>query len=119
MQWISFGWTCPALLAGRKTVTRRDWKDSHAARFHKGDLVAAYDRSPRNGGHQVATLRLIADPHKESSALAPVQDYEREGFAYLEEHGFKVMGHRPKVLWRLWHLRPIDLWVVRFEVLAE
>lgn len=41
MRIISFAWTSPALLAGAKTVTRRDWDDSYARRFSAGELVAA------------------------------------------------------------------------------
>ena len=49
---ISFAWTTPALLAGRKTVTRRDWSDRYALLFHADDFVAGYNRSPRHGGRR-------------------------------------------------------------------
>ena len=116
MKIISFAWTTPALLAGRKTVTRREWNDRHALRFRKGDLVAAYNRQPRFGGHQVATIRLTRDAYKESTALAPPEDFEAEGFAYCEEHGLKVDGWPARAVWRSWRLNPDDWWVVRFEV---
>lgn len=118
MRTISFAWTTPALLAGRKTVTRRGWADGWAAGFRAGDLVAAYDRQPRFGGHQVATIRLTADPYKQNTALAPPDDWEAEGFGYLEELGAKVDGLSPRTLWRAWHLQPRDMWVIRFELVA-
>jgi hypothetical protein len=39
MMTISFAWTTPALLAGHKTVTRRDWDAEYAIRFAAGQLV--------------------------------------------------------------------------------
>ncbi len=116
MRIISFAWTTPALLAGRKTVTRRDWSLGYAAHFARGDHVQAYNRNPRWHGRQVATIRLTRDPYPESTQMAPGEDYEAEGFAYLEEIGTKVDGLTPRALWRAWHLYPQDLWVIRFEV---
>lgn len=64
MRIISFAWTTPALLAGRKTCTRRDWTYGYAANFALGEEVAAYDRSPRAFGQRVATIRLTALPEQ-------------------------------------------------------
>ena len=114
---ISFNWTTPALVAGRKRVTRRNWMESHARRFHAGDVVAAYDRQPQYGGHQVASIRLTQAPYRENTRDTPEEDYEEEGFAYMQELGAKVDGLSPPVLWRSWHVFPRDLWVVRFELL--
>jgi len=116
MMTISFAWTTPALLAGVKTVTRRNWEPEYAARFRAGQLVAAYDRQPRYRGRQVATIRLTQAPYRQSTAEAPASDWEAEGFAYLESVGAKVDGMRPKVLWRAWHVYPQQMWVVRFEL---
>ena len=113
---ISFAWTTPALLAGVKTVTRRDWEPEYAARFKAGQLVAAYDRQPRYRGRQVAMIRLMQAPYRQSTAEAPESDWEAEGFAFLESVGAKVDGMRPKVLWRAWHVFPREMWVVRFEL---
>lgn len=118
MKIISFAWTTPALLAGRKTVTRREWSEDYAQRFHAGDEIAAYNRNPRHGGRQVATILLTADPYRESTKQAPEEDYEGEGFAFLEEQGAKVDGLPPKTLWRAWHLYPQEMWVIRFEVVV-
>ena len=116
---ISFAWTTPALLCGRKTVTRRGWKDSWARGFNRGDLVAAYDRQPRYGGQQVATIQLEEQPYKESTKLAPWSDYEAEGLAYLESIGAKVDGLAPKTFWKAWHLFPKEMWVVRFSLIGQ
>ena len=116
MKIISFAWTTPALLAGRKTVTRREWSEDYARRFRAGEMVAAYDRNPRHRGRQVATIRLTRDPYSESTRSAPEEDYEAEGFAFLQELGVKVDGLPPAVLWRAWHVFPQEMWVVRFEL---
>lgn len=116
MKTISFAWTTPALLAGRKTCTRRQWKDHYARTFRQGEMVAAYDRQPRYGGKHVATIRLTADPIKQSSRQAPEDDYQAEGFDYLAEIGAKVDGLDPYLLWRVWRMTDIGLWVVRFEL---
>jgi hypothetical protein len=118
MRAIAFGWTCSALLVGRKTVTRRAWKDNWAQQFADGDLVAAYDRQARYGGHEVAMIKLVGRPHKQSTRDAPESDYEEEGFAYLESIGAKVDGHSPRTLWRAWHLYPQEMWVVRFSLIG-
>lgn len=118
---ISFGETTPALLAGRKTVTRRNWSPSHAAKFSAGMLVDAWNTSPRNVSkqpHKVATIRLTAAPVLEALRQVPSEDWEAEGFEYLSEHGLKVFGVTPEQLWNQWirHGNQEKLYVVRFEV---
>jgi uncharacterized protein YqfB (UPF0267 family) len=85
MKIISFAWTTRALLAGAKTCTRRDWTERHAATFHAGDIVQAYNKSQRSGGRRVALIRLTADPSLEPLAEMPDSDYEAEGFRWLFE----------------------------------
>ena len=117
---ISFGWTTPALVAGHKTVTRRDWKAKHAAQFHAGMLVDAWNTSPRNvkgDPHKVATIRLTADAVLESASVCPASDYEAEGFAYLQAHGHLLNGRTPDELWDYWmDEADLMLYVVRFEL---
>ncbi|MBA2708228.1 MAG: ASCH domain-containing protein [Gemmatimonadaceae bacterium] len=126
---ISFAWTADALLAGRKTCTCRDWTDGYAKRFRAGDLVAAYDRSPRFRGTQIATIRLT---HNATHGVLPeiVPDwYEREGFAYYDEQLDEGNTKAIQALARAFGLRPGETlmqrmvergiwgkWIVRFEV---
>jgi uncharacterized protein YqfB (UPF0267 family) len=56
---ISFAKTTGALLAGKKTVTRRDWPDSHAAKFKPGAVAMAYDKQPMYGGRPVARIEIL------------------------------------------------------------
>lgn len=57
MRIISFAWTTEALLAGKKTVTRRWWKKCP---LKPGDLVQAYNKSPRFGGKRVAIIKIVS-----------------------------------------------------------
>ena len=76
MKIISFAWTTPALLAGRKTVTRREWAHSHAKGFQNAQLVQAYDKAPFLGGKRVAIIRLTQAPRLEPISEAPDSDHE-------------------------------------------
>ena len=111
---ISFAWTSPALVAGKKTVTRRDWKRDHAAKFRKGDVVTAYNKSPRAGGKPIAKIQLTADPYLEPTSKMTLESYQREGLTWLHEHGH----HVPRDLWfNAW--RDLDelVYVIEFELL--
>jgi len=104
---ISFAWTTGALLDGLKTVTRRLWKDSHAEKFKAGQIVDAYDRLPRSGGHKVATIRLTCDPYKERLADMPDGDLILEGGLWEDKTDFiDGFGGDPE----------LKVWVVRFEL---
>lgn len=120
MKIMSFAWTTPALIAGKKTCTRRAWKADYARRFKKGDSIAAYDRSPRFGGHQVATIRLTCDPCYEPMVDMPDSDYEKEGFAYLNENRHLLPKSMPYDVspagFRDWQNDGSSMWVIRFEM---
>ena len=118
---ISFGWTTPALLAGAKTMTRREWRNSHAAKFKAGMLIDAWNTSPRNvkgNPHKVATIRLTHDAELiRRNDLVP-EDWVAEGFDYLTDHGLMVGDRTPTQVWRDWqNALPIEEhYIVRFEV---
>ena len=114
---ISFAYTTPALLEGQKTVTRRDWKDEHAAKFRPGVLVDAYDRTPRRRGRKVATIRILSVT-REPDAAMPDSDYEAEGFAYLHQLGIgAAAGHdTSRDGFAAWRESGESSWVVRFEL---
>lgn len=105
---ISFAWTTPALLAGAKTMTRRDWSPSHAAHFKPGMLVDAWDRSPRTGkGRKVATIRITKAPWRQRTGLMTQADLDREGITWLKEHGYDAPPPYggtalPRSAWNLW-----------------
>jgi hypothetical protein len=117
---ISFAYTTPALLARSKSVTRREWDAGYAARFHKGDVVQAWDKSPRFGGCHVADTLLTADPTVEPIITMPASDYEAEGFAWLRLHpgtvDTKRFGGFTWADFETWRHSGGDVWVVRFEL---
>jgi hypothetical protein len=115
MQIISYAWTLPALLARRKTRTRRQWIDSYASRFKVGMLCAAYDKSPRFRGKKVGVIR-ITGLKKEDIALMPDADYEREGFAYFAEQGLEIWRKPPRRAFDDWRAQGGTYWVVDFEI---
>ncbi len=124
MKIISFGWTHPAVTAGHKTCTRRAWKQEYASRFRAGDIVLAYDRSPRIGGKPIAKIRLTEAPYKEPMCDMPNSDYEAEGLAWLAEHSDQVPPSARKQVWGdctfqafyNWRWSGGSVYVVRFEV---
>jgi hypothetical protein len=117
---ISFAHTTPALVAGHKTVTRRDWKPGHAAKFKAGQVVDAYDRNPRNGGTLVARIELTGDPYLADTWLMPQSDYEAEGFEYLHtlwagrNAAYEERYSRDQ--FEAWRQQSQMLWVVRFRL---
>ncbi len=119
---ISFAWTTPALIAGFKTVTRRQWNARYAGSFKTGDLVQAWDKSPRTGkGQRVGWIRLTKDPYLEITQDMPDSDYEAEGFEYLYRNrarGSPPMGTSPADFYE-WKAAGELYWVVRFEWLGE
>src|SRR4030095_966481 len=124
MKIISFAYTTPALLAGHKTVTRRYWNPRHAASFSPGEIVQAWDKSPRFGGKKVAEIRITAI-YQENMIDAPDEDYKKEGFEYMCAEGI-CLKHRgkeylpTKAYWRGWKTCKEEfqsVWVVRFELI--
>lgn len=120
MKIICFAETTPALLAGAKTVTRREWRRGYAETFNADELVQAWDKSPRNGGKKVATIRLTQTPYLEVAADIPHDDYIHEGFEYMDLHGLTLFGgKRPLEVFDAWRNdENTNLWVVRFMLVG-
>lgn len=118
MRIISFGWTTPALLAGQKTVTRRQWKDSYARRFVAGQQCQAWDKLPRTGqGKAVGVIQLIQAPYLQRSDDIPLDHWYREGFDYLHRQQIPLNANTTALgLWCQWITNPEDLWVVEFKL---
>ncbi len=99
---ISFAWTIEALLTGKKTVTRRNWNDNYAKKFHLDDLVDAYNKSPRHGGVKVAVIKITKEPYKQILRDMPDSHFYREGGAlyWSNKREFtEFMGGEQKTYW--------------------
>ena len=106
MSIISFGWAHAELLLGRKTVTRRTWKDSHARQFHPGDVVQAWDKGPHRKGRHVADIKLVS-VERERVGDMPVDDLALEGGRWPTTEAFaRNFPQGPDTV----------VWVVRFRV---
>lgn len=112
---VSFGKTLTPLLAGLKTVTRREWKDSHAQKFIRafdnGSIIRAFDKDQRYGGRRVGWLWLTDRPYKEWLSQMPEKDLAAEGFASLNLDEFRSR----------FFPREDDqcLWVIRFKFIPS
>jgi len=116
---IPFTWMTPALLAGRKRVTRLDWLEDETTKFHAGQFASAYDYPPSAGGVPVAVIRLTDDPVLERSSTLTDIDYEDEGLGFLESFPFLIPEYVPPLreLFHLWKSMDIPLCVLRFELI--
>ena len=119
MRIISFAWTTPALLAGVKVVTRRDWSEHYARSFKAGELVQAWDKLPRAGGKRVGTIRLTHAPIQENVRAAPRWAFKEEGLAWMAAHDLRLQGLTPEAFWLRWREENPLLWVVRFELVER
>lgn len=122
---LSMAWTTDAVLAGFKDTTRRDWTDRTLETYQRiydlGAPINLYDKSTRQHGQHVASAVLTDMPIR--SAKLPAQDYDREGFTWLDYYGYRlsVFGHediRPMELWTDFVANPSEMVVVRFRVIA-
>ncbi len=119
MKEISFNWTVTAFLSVHKSVTRRDWKDSYAKTFKKGEIVAAYSKQRRFGGKKIGLIKLTQDPTKESTATLTEDDWFAEGMNILESEGRLINGVHPGIFWFNWVVEPVDLWVIHFKIIGN
>jgi len=90
---ISFAWTTEALLAGRKTCTRRRWSEKHfqqwVCAWRAGRLIHdAWDKSPRASGCKVGKIRLTCEPYRERLADMPESDLAAEGGYWASKEEF-------------------------------
>lgn len=112
---ITFSMTSEALLEGKKSVTRRDWKPSHMANWQRwydeGKCVHdAYDRIPIAGGSKIAEIRLVERPYWEPLEDMPEEDLEAEGGMVDDlENFYELIGLPPS--------RKVA--VVRFELVER
>lgn len=109
---LTFTWTTNELLSGKKTCTRRRWKDKHAADWlracNSGRWIhQAWDKMPfTEGAKKLADIRLLQLPYQERLADMPDSDLEAEGGLWADKAEFLAQFGDPEQL----------VWVVRFEL---
>ena len=118
MKSISFYHELSAFLSGAKTVTRREWKDSYAKTFKKGEIVAAYDKQRRFGGKKIGLIKLTQAPYKENISDMPKEDWVEEGFAMMTAEKKLINGRTPWNFYKRWIGEGKDFWVVRFRIVS-
>lgn len=111
---VSFAWTTEALLAGRKTCTRRMWNDEYfdrwVAAWRRGRHIHdTYDKSPRFGGKKIGEIRLTREPYRERLADMPESDVVEEGGLWKDKAEFIELFGSPD-------LTPV---VIRFELIKK
>lgn len=118
MKEISFAWTSPALVAGIKTVTRRDWQADYARQFGRGDQVRALNRQRRFGGEILGIIELVEDAMLDTREMFE-EDVQAEGIPWLRERGLlsaKLLEKWDEMC--RWDESCRALWVVRFRVVS-
>lgn len=93
---VSFAWTTATFLAGRKTCTRRMWKDSTFQRWCRAwdqgrHVHWAWDRQPRFGGRRLGRIRLTCRPYRERLGDMPEADLEAEGGLWASKAEFVAL----------------------------
>lgn len=116
MKIISFAWTTAAFKAKRKYVTRRDWLPQYAKQFKIGDVCQAYDKQARFGGVKIGLIKIL-DKYKEDISKMPEEDFEKEGFAYMEENSIPIWDKPPRQAFEDWKKEGGTYWVIRFDIL--
>ncbi len=115
MKIISFAWTTPAVVARRKTQTRRQWSDSYAKMFKANDICQGYDKGPRVGGQLISLVRLTRDPWIQNTSEMGDDDFQYEGFEYMEEQRILFRGQPVREFFKEWKAAAEDLYVVDFS----
>jgi len=99
---VSFQKTVEAIQDGTKTVTRRFWQGSHAAKFKPGMIVDAWTAGPHRGGEFIRKIRITEYPYRQSMYSMTDEDFEREGGARYwkdKEEFITMMGGPAKMPW--------------------
>lgn len=117
-RYLSFAWTVPAIMERRKDTTRRTWDPATARLFPRGTWFWGTDRALYRNGRRICLGRISTDPFVQNTRDMDPDEFNREGFDYLESIGATVGDCGPRELWRRWTEDPRELVVVRFEVVA-
>ncbi len=109
---LSFAWTTDALLAGKKTCTRRLWNERTARAwvnaYNSDRLIhSAWNKMPLcRDAKKIADIRLTKGPYQERLTDMPQSDLSAEGGLWSSLDDFINLFGSPDLV----------VWVVRFEL---
>jgi len=89
MKRISFNYTLQAFLQGKKTVTRREWKDNYASKIRQGDTLLAVNRL--YGGSVIGKIKVLKNPYRQLLSELTQQDLIKEGNCWNSIDEFKSL----------------------------
>ena len=116
-KWLSFGWLTPAVLAGQKTLSLRDWGPVEAYSWKRAQLAYCYDDDPDKGGNRVALLRISHTPYKRLTNKLRNSEFYASGLMYAQSMGLRhPKGLTPEQIWSKIKESSVELWVVRYRV---
>ena len=120
---LSFAWTTPAVVLGKKDTTRRDWSPKTIAMARKimaqGGTFDAWDKSPRFGGKPIGTVRILELIENEDSKMLAESEWEREGFHVLQALNARIGKRGAIEVWQFWkHDNETPQTALRFEVVS-
>lgn len=87
---ISMNRTTSSFVTENKTVTRRHWQPVTIKRFKKDTKFLAVQRC--YGGEALGVGQLTENPFKQSTKDMVAEDYEYEGFEFLDDRYVKIVG---------------------------
>ena len=100
------------------TALAGQWVDRYAKTFHTGERVQAWDHSPRTKkGKKVAEIILTAEPFKQHISLMTEEDFEKEGFAYLDERSLIIWDKGARQAFDDWKCEDEEYWVIDFKLI--
>src|SRR4030042_5472102 len=100
MKIISFALTTQVFLEGKKTVTRRDWKDRFAILMEEGEHLQAWDKLPRcKGAKKIGEIELTRKPYKQWLHDVTDEDEIREGGLWGSGEAYRKFMGKDRELW--------------------
>ncbi|KKL53620.1 hypothetical protein LCGC14_2273620, partial [marine sediment metagenome] len=116
-KWLSFGWLTPAVLAGQKTLSLRDWGPVEAQSWQRAQLAFCYDKEPSKGGNKMALLRISHTPYKRQANKLRNSEFYAAGLMYAQSMGLRhPKGLTPEQIWSKIKESSVEVWVVRYRV---
>lgn len=90
----------------------------YAKRFKPRNICQAYDKQARFGGKRIGHLQVNSLAWEDITTM-PDDEYENEGFKFMEEQGLKIWNKPPREAFEDWRKEGGWYWVLRFNKIKE